>query len=525
MKRKLIQNNPDEVVRILFKRFGIKYNAIAACCHQSHPQYPSFASIAYVLRHYGVNNCLIKTNIEELSELPKPLIIEYDGLFLPISNISEKEISIMDEKGRNIKEPRTMLQHFWSKTALIFDVDNIHKRQSLAVELFRHYFNKTMRYIVIASIFLFYLFLFGRTAIEYTWANYVFLVTSIIGLIISILFQIQEFDRSNKFINRICHSGQPHGSRDCSSILDSQEARFLGLFSWADFGTLYFFYLLILPIFIATDIAEAITILFSLLATLYIPYSLIYQWKVARKWCTLCLMTQGVLLVNAGLSIGIWLSGGILFQSLGEIKAINIALIVGILATAIFTTTKIFLKTYRNRGLNSKYFAALKHDYAIKSHILQNQKQVLTEGLDKIILNPTGKDILTVVFNPVCTPCMRKMRQLLEILKRKGDTRLELIFLIDPTDTSARELAQIFLKRYAQNPEQFPKFLSDYVIHFPASSNRYKMNSDNKKLNQILKIQDKWCADNGITSTPTMFLNGSQIPALYDINDIDYMIF
>lgn len=44
------------------------------------------------------------------------------------------------------------------------------------------------------------------------------------------------------------------------------------------------------------------------------------------------------------------------------------------------------------------------------------------------------------------------------------------------------------------------------------------------KTMKMLIEQDKWCANNEITSTPTMFLNGMEVPAIYSINDLDYMI-
>lgn len=528
MKRKLISDNPNEVIRILFRKFGLKYDAIVKLRHKKHPQYPSFDSIAYILSCYGVDSCLIETTSEELAMLPQPLVVSYDGLFLPIADVSDTDLSILNEKDGADKEPLHMLdQHnFWNKTALVFDTLNILKRSSPPLDKIRHYFNRMMQYITVSIITVFCSYLFIRRTADFNWINYAFFVTGIGGIIISILFQIQEFDRRNKFVNKICHSAKQHGSRDCTSILDSQDAKFLGLFSWADFGLLYFLYLIILVLFASIDVAVAATILVSLFASMYIPYSLYYQWHVARKWCALCLMTQGVLFVNLILSAWLLFSGQAAIGILWNFEVIFELIVIGIITMALLTTAKILLKQYRAQSDDSRYFAALKHDCTIKNDILQSRKEIFTEDIEKIVLQPDGTNIITVVFNPVCNPCMRKMRELLEIYKRKKETRLELIFLLNKNERYSYDTALSFLHYYFQDKERFCSFLTDYVTHFPGSSHRcVEVESlRNDFLKEIIADQDKWCMENKITSTPQLYLNGREMPAIYDINDIDYMI-
>ncbi len=444
MKRKLLKDNPNEVVRILFNKTGLKYDAIVEQKHKAHPLYPSYQSIAYILSYYGVDNCLIGTDKEELKNLPKPLVINYDGLFLPILDVTKTEIHILNEMNGVDISPIAMLDHLWSKTALVLDIDHISPVESPRIGLIRYYFNIGMKYITLISCILIGGYLLLQNVLDYKWINYAFLISGIAGIVVGTLFQIQEFDRGNKFVNKICSSRQQHTKKDCSSILDSKEAHFLGLFSWADFGLLYFIYLTILPFFSTLFVAQTTAMAFSLFAALYIPYSLFYQRWIVHKWCPLCLMIQSILFINLVVSIfGISL-GYFKIEKVWGIQSIAI-LNIGIVTTAIFTTVKIFFKQYREQRLGSKYFNALKHDYSIKSCILESEKEISTTEIEKIVLQPNGTGIITIVFNPVCTPCMRKMRQFLEIYKRKKDTRLELIFLLDKKDQISQRLANMIL--------------------------------------------------------------------------------
>ena len=277
-----------------------------------------------------------------------------------------------------------------------------------------------------------------------------------------------------------------------------------------------------MPLFTTTPLL----LLLSLITSAYIPYSIYYQWRVAHKWCVLCLMTQAVLLINVLISIIELVRGHLTWMVFWQLHTLETAIFVGLTLTALFTTTKIILKKYKLQQTGAKYFAALKHDYGIKQQLFQRQKEVITDTIEKIVIHPEDSDTLTVIFNPVCTPCIRKMRKLLAIYQRKKETGLELIFLLEKNNPASRNMARYLLQKYAEDKENFIGFCADYVNRFPASvlSLNQKADDEPDMLDKILQIQAEWCARNHITSTPQLFLNGKECPSLYDIDDIDYMI-
>lgn len=526
MKRRLLSDNPNEILRVICQRLRLDYDYYVRKQHKIHPQFPSFRSIAYVINRLGIDACLIKTDVEELKQLPKPVLIEYDGLFLLLDNVTNAEISIVNVHNEVDKQPIEFLNHFWSGTAMVFDTERRAATYGVTNK-FRMLFNRLMFFVAAIGIISACGYAIFRQADQFHFLNYGYLLTGVVGVIIGVLFQIQEFDRSNPFINRICHSQQMHGKRDCSSILESKDARFMKWFSWSDFGLLYFVFLLSLTTFLSPNDALYVQILFSVAAAGYIPYSIYYQWRIAHKWCALCLLMQVVLFINLCLSfLAFYYVPSI--TDINWIRLISFSLLGGVVATALFTTLKSVLKQFVNYKKGAQNFTSLKYDNAIKSLILSSQQKIDASGLDKIVLNADGETTLTIVFNTVCNPCINKMRQVMVMFCRKQTLRIEFIFLLDHSDIASVRIARHLLTIYRQTPDEFISAFTDYISHFPGSIDSFGKNNEKdeqtgKECSRIITEQDVWCKKNNITSTPQMFLDGYYLPNIYTIEDIDYM--
>lgn len=523
MKRRLIADNGNEAVRILLKKLGLEYGMTDKSRHKRHPAYPSFNSIAYILASYGVESCLVKTDKGELAQLPMPVVINYDGLFLPVSAVTDNEIHILNELGGVDKEPLSMLDRLWSRTALIFDTENARQDKPSFKDMLKYWFNKVMPLIlciILISAYLYFL-LKGQGYLSWEWSA--FYSAGIIGLGICILFQVQEFDRGNGLVNRICHSGSDiHGKRDCSSILDSADSRFAGLFSWADFGLAYFLYLAVLPAIVSSEVYIGIAAIFSVLASAYIPYSLLYQWKYARKWCTLCLLTQSVLLVNLVTAITVFCFSDHI-AALPKIDELLKSALAGVLTVACITTAKQAFKAYKKREKDSINYSKMKHTPEIRDIVLSWQDNVDTGTVAGITSGKKDGHTITMIINPVCSPCMKKLRSFFGIYKNKRHIQLEIIFLTDRQGSRSFQIASYIISCFDPSHENGLEFLEYYAMHFPVSMGSVPENFHSEKGEEAALKQNRWCYENRISSTPKTFLDGRELPMIYDIDDIDYM--
>jgi protein-disulfide isomerase len=50
------------------------------------------------------------------------------------------------------------------------------------------------------------------------------------------------------------------------------------------------------------------------------------------------------------------------------------------------------------------------------------------------------------------------------------------------------------------------------------------MNGELEKQNNKIEMMDKWCKVTAITFTPTIFINGYQLPDAYTIEDVIYFL-
>lgn len=523
MKRRLITDNGNEAVRILLKKSGLEYGMTDKSRHKRHPAYPSFNSIAYILSSYGVESCLVKTDKGELAQLPMPVVINYDGLFLPVSAVTDNEIHILNESGGVDKEPVSMLDRLWSGTALIFDTENARQNKQSSKDKLKYWFNRMMSLILYISVISAYLYFLLKEQGYLSWEWSAFYSAGIIGLGICILFQIQEFDRGNSLVNRICHSGSDtHGRRDCSSILDSVDSRFAGLFSWADFGLAYFLYLTVLPAIVSTEVYIFIAVILSVPASAYIPYSIIYQWKFARKWCALCLLTQSVLLMNLVTAITVFCFSDHI-AALPKIDELLKSALAGVLTVACITTAKQAFKAYKKRETDSINYSRMKHDPEIRDIVLSWQDNVDTRTVAGITSGKKDGHTITMIINPVCSPCMKKLRSFFNIYKNKKHTQLDIIFLTDRQGSRSFQIASYITSCFNLSHKEGLEFLEYYAEHFPVSLGSVPEDFHSEKAEETVMEQNRWCYENRISSTPKTFLDGRELPMIYDIDDIDYM--
>lgn len=519
MKRKLIRNNLDEVMRVLFRHYGLRYDGFAKHLYHAHPRYRHVEAISYVLSRHGIDSALIETDSSELKSLPFPLVINYDGLFLPINGVGEDgAFIILNEKGNQEEIQLEATDKFWNHLALVFEKDG--KGQGgLRYEKTRWLYKRCALILSCMIVATLIACLSVKSFLLGSWLRNFFLLSSFAGIAISVLFHIQRLDRGNPFVNKICHASSSHASkRDCSSILDSTASKFFGLISWVDVGSLYFIVFLVVIWAIPTQGAVTCLAMISLLALLYVPYSIIYQAQIARRWCPLCLSVQAVLLCNAITALSYILKDNLIITDLlsDAAKVMGIALLVTITYTVLITLLSgiIILKT-RDKTNREYLFSP----NGLQSLIYRTPEAKFASSSRMSVIDNGGNAELTMIINPLCSPCMRKTREVLEIIKRKRYTSLSVIFLVDPHAKTETAHAKKLITAYLTGP--MLAALDKHVRRFPGVGDGEGV--CHPKAQGILEAQYAWCMKNNYASTPKLFLNNHELSNLFSISDIDFL--
>ncbi len=528
--RRLIKDNPKEVLKLLLKRINCNYNDEIYSEMKEHPDFPSFLSFHYTLKKRGVDNVVLKTNINDLRfNLPKPIIVHVspnDGMFLLLEKVDDRYAYIIDEKSKLEKEPIDDFLKIWNGYALIVDVESIKEPKTTLIDktkYFLNYIGKPFSITAISLLFIYFLVFNGKRNVF----NLLYLLEFSAGILFSVLLLVEHFDKNNVFVKNICHS-KNNKKVNCSSILNSKAAYFIGIFSWSDIGFIYFVILFLLSLFSPLKLSLFFSVLTSVFIFPYVFYSLYYQKFIARNWCVLCLGVQGVIIsifvtsifaFNSAMLEYIFIPKNIIYLALLSFSTI-----------AIYVIVKPLIASYVNSSAISQNFKTIKHNNDVKSILFRHQVSYSFNGIERInIGNSDGSDCITIIFSPICEPCILELTKLLPILKTKENTLVEILFLVDRNEsTLAFKIAKTMLSTYYQNKEHFISNLEEYVNGYPKSKYQFG-NFDLKETNslnieQIIKDQESWCVKNNIYSTPQILLNHKVLPSVYTVNDLDYLV-
>jgi uncharacterized membrane protein len=343
-----------------------------------------------------------------------------------------------------------------------------------------------------------------------------------IGVLLSVLLVWESMDEFNPLIKKICAS-KKNKNVNCSSILSSKDAFFLGIFSWSDIGLVYFISVFLINLLNPNNASLTATALFSFLSFPYVFYSILYQKFVARSWCRLCLGVQAVLASLFAVAISYVISN--CDKYIITLKDLSNYILTFSIIVAIYMVLKPLIRAYiENRSLVAN-FRSLKFNEEIKQLIFNRQIRIDSCSSSLKLGNPGGNTTITLIINPVCNPCMNELRTLLPILKTKDNTKIEVVFLTDKKedDPMVFFLAEGLIAEYRKNGKYFLENLYDYVQNYPSSKYNHKFFNQDEHNEEILLDQINWCVSNKIFSTPMIFINYKQLPDIYSVNEIDYM--
>lgn len=527
MPRKLVTNNAETVLRLLFEQMNIPYKNKWHKRHLEHPDFPSFMSYHHLLKSLGIDSAAIHVSLEDLVAYPMPMIVYVKtngGMFLLINKIEDKNVYFINEHGSPEKLSIAYFYKIWSSDALIIDVENVTLLKEPASERIKECFSVSKYYLLGISL----LVLIGRgfflqMEIRNIY-NILFIFCYIIGIVISILFYFQEFDRNNSLVKKICYSKTGNKKMNCSSILNTKAAYFCNLFSWSDLGLLYFVSLFFIMIFLPINLANLVGTVMGFLAFPYVFYSICYQKFVAKKWCRLCLGVQVIFFFLFIISLFSWKT--VPFLILFSNETVNV-IFIPILIISLLGIFKPMLRSATDiRRLRSR-FVALKNNHEVVSLMFRDQVSIDTTELEKIILTPLGQNCITVIFNTTCNPCIKEVQELLDLYQRKTDTRIELIFLLPEDNDSSALIAKYLLQKYAESPSDFVKILYAYISEYPMCINKMKRlilrKEEENHFDTIIKDHTTWCLKNGFITTPTLFYNNQLVPEVYLLSDLNYL--
>ncbi|NML35773.1 thioredoxin domain-containing protein [Chitinophaga sp. G-6-1-13] len=532
------KSNASEAAKLLIDELNVKITKTTLSKEiEEHPDYPSLLCISDVLHKYAVENLAIRLDPDKLVEAPLPLITLIKGkktgpdFFTVVKEIKNSTVLFYDpEKRKWATQPKENFLKRYLGTVLLAEaserngVGDREYDKRLKEEKRNSFFQKLIVFGIPAIVALAATFAFLQAGIS---ALLPFLFTSITlaGAVTCALLIWHELDQSNPVTQQICGYGEKSG---CGAVLRSKASKIAGI-SWSTIGFTYFMGQILLLLFSGIVNPRSLLIVswLNILTLPYIFFSLYYQRQVVKRWCTLCLFIQGLLALQFVTALaGSWyvlLSANGIYQEFILMPLTMFAVPFITLMLLIPALEKV--KEYRN---DKRELRRLKHNPEIFNALLTKQKTVTepTEGLGITLGKPDAKYKLIKVCNPYCGPCAKAHIPMDELLNNNPDVQVQIIFTAtnkegDSTSLPVKHLLAITEKNSDQLTRQA---LDDWYLSdkkdYQTFAAKYPLNGEFQKQDTKVDAMRDWCRKTGIAFTPTFFINGYQLPAIYNLSDL-----
>lgn len=359
--------------------------------------------------------------------------------------------------------------------------------------------------------------------------NVSFGLFSLTGLVISIYALGTELGFQSKLVKQVC--GAIGGTGGCEQVFKSKYAKGVLGITPADAAVLYFATQFIMYILGCWQTGLINCIVWLALAGIFIAAVSVYaQAVLLKQWCALCLGIVAVLLVQALL----------IAPSLQNMVQMgNLVGAMGLFAFAflLFTFTWLPIKQLlKNNNGNKPKLAELKKwktDAGLFISQWQQEQEVDTNIWENDLLlgNPTAPLLITVACNPYCAPCARAHVKLEEMLTRFDGKLKVLIRFICPHPANAGDAhtkaLTALLKNAAvvENNIVLAQSLNDWFAFMDYEKWTAKWQSEiEAEVTGRLLQHNNWTQQNGISFTPTFFLNGKKVPGRYALEDIALLV-
>jgi uncharacterized membrane protein len=506
------ENNLEKIV----KKIGVNItkNTLESA-FKLHPDYPSLSSLSDVLSEWEIDNLAVKISPHQLKEITYPAIAHIeDGkneYFVLLQGFENQYVTYWDsEKGFQIETLALFTSKWQGVTLLLEKPENSAEPDFEKVSRKETFTNieKWLGFITLVLVAL------GGFAVAEIWQNASLWFIICAGTAVSTIILLGEYGIKNPTIEKLCNL---NNYTNCDTILQSSGSKVFQHFSWAEIGFCYFAGSCIFTIiaFLTKDdlLLNMLTIV-SIIALPYTFFSVYYQWQIIKKWCTLCLVIQVILVIEFIVLIT---------HNSIEIPSFSSSYL---LLTSFLTPTAIwfFVKPSLEKAATlpdlKRSLMTFKYNNAIFMSHLENQRAVPVGYSPITAGNSNANVLITMVTNPFCGPCA-KGHEALENLMLSYRDYLKVEFVFTGGEQSSEVIKHLCSLEKSQTLEALNEWYK--TVNYAQWSLKYPVEISEQAENQFNSFSN-WSNQANITHTPTFFINGKELVSPYTIQDLKYHV-
>lgn len=521
-------NVEDIVMKILRDADARATRSVVMRKLHEHPSFPSLSAVSDVLWHYGIETLSLR--VDDLDQIePSRLFflaqINYQERLLFALVYQRMQDSVDWYNPMKHRRETISLDSFREiSTGYIMFVDASEKIDEKGYV--RHRRADVVRQVIENSLVLSPLVLaVAGLFMLSTISLAVLTLLILVGVYTGMLLLLYEYNQHSPVVSKVCSTGK---QTNCGGVLHSKASRFMGI-PWSVIGTAYFYGLLLTLCLTGYNKAVVALAAFLHLPGLgYVGYSVYFQYRIVRQWCPLCLLVQAVIVA---MFICFLAEGVYAHPSLISPTACFVLLCALFLSFATVFFLWLLSREHRLREHYRQEEQKIKYDRDVFQSLLLKSRRVELPpaGLGVMMGNPNGRIRVIEVCHPFCEHCSEALSVLHRIVDNNNDIFLQIIFASDPNDERYKELPiDMFLSLKREGADMEEVLASWYGMpkkSLEAFSKRYPVSNRYTEENgEEARMMMQFCKDTGIIGTPTIFINGHELPLDYRVEELLYCL-
>ena len=461
--------------------------------------------------------CGAKTKRKTFQILSPPFIAHAIGDFVLVDKIKGNSVRY-EWRGKETKVAREEFIDSWSGVALLAETDEASIEPNYKNNNRQEQIRVVQKTLLSAAVVFLMGTLFLIQKLYTNWGITAALFVNLFGVYISYLLVLKQLHVQSNYADKICSLFK---QSDCNNILESAAAKLFGVIGWSEIGLGYFTSNTLLLLF-TPQLISYYTII-NLCTLPYTVWSIWYQKFKAKQWCPLCLMVQ----------LTLWSIFGInLFASfimLPELSLSTILQIGCIYLIPFLTISLIIPKLAEGNKLEeiTQDVNSIKANEEIFTTLLHKQShyEVSKETSSVFLGNQDSKLLVTVLTNPHCNPCSRMHERIEKLLKQAPNLGIQYIFssFAEEFESSGLLLTAIYLNEGKEKAQRiFSEWYESGKLQKEEFFRKYLEDLENPVVNAEYAKHKTWCKQTKIGATPTILVNGYQLPSFYKIENLKY---
>lgn len=492
----------------------------------SHTEYPSLLSLSDLFENLGVNYSIHRIDKEKIEELEFPYL-------LPLEKSRRDIIEIRNR--RDFEKQKANLE-YWN--GVVIQVESTHEIPNPKHNLiFKK--EKVQKVITISILSGLAIFLGYSLFSTFTWFSLTWTMTSIAGIIVSYYIFTKDLGVEHSIIERFCNAGK---TVNCDKILKSENSKIFNVLKFSDLVISFFLFQLILLLFLAFSFdlsgsVRGVFLLYSIATIPIVAYSIYIQYVIEKTWCLLCVLVTFVLVIQFMM---ILTNGAQNYFYLREFY-FPVFMLFSILYLIILGVT--YIIRIKIEESNENYLLAvkasrIKNSSKVFFHLLKQQKEVDITPLEyeMTIGNPYAPIKIIFVSNLYCAPC-KAQHEVMSQLVNSFPSNITVSFRFVKVnkyfnnDISVNQYliqywySNIFGKKNEHNLTV--DFLKEWYENMDITTfaKRKPIKSElDESVYKIENQQSQFIMEAGVFRTPSIFINGFELPELYNLSDLNFLI-